>query len=132
MAEHPTGSLRSHDIVDEVAETQGLLDVVVVSPARPVFEGKASHVYVTGAASSLGIWPKHTDLVSALGTGPLRIFGSDGTVHRFAVSGGFLKVGGPKVTVLIDKPVSAAVSCKEPLRAQIWNSSSHFRLRSLR
>jgi len=102
-AEHPHDSLRSHDIVDEVNERQGVLEVVVVSPARPVYEGKASHLYVTGKDSSLGIWPKHADIVSALGTGPLRIFEADGTVHRFAISGGFLKVGGSKVTVLIDK-----------------------------
>lgn len=102
-AEHPHDSLRSHGVVDEVNERQGVLEVVVVSPARPVYEGKASHLYVTGKESSLGIWPKHTDIVSALGTGPLRIFEANGTVHRFAISGGFLKVGGAKVTVLIDK-----------------------------
>ena len=106
-AQHPEGSLRSHDIVDEAAETQGLLETVVVSPARPIFEGRASHLYITGEASSLGIWPKHADLVSALGTGPMRIFEKDGTVHRYAISGGFLKVGGKKVTVLIDKAVRA-------------------------
>ncbi|MHC4937587.1 MAG: ATP synthase F1 subunit epsilon [Planctomycetota bacterium] len=102
-AEHPSGSLRSHDIVDEVTTAQGYLEVVVVSPARPVYEGRAKHLYVTAKESSLGIWPKHTDLVAALGTGPLKVYGADGSVERFAVSGGFLKVGGPKVTVLIDK-----------------------------
>ncbi|MHC4848321.1 MAG: ATP synthase F1 subunit epsilon [Planctomycetota bacterium] len=106
-AEHPSGSLRSHDIVDEVAHAQGYLDVVVVSPARPVYEGRAKHLYVTAKESSLGIWPKHTDLVAALGTGPLRVYGADGSVERFAVSGGFIKVGGPKVTVLIDKAARA-------------------------
>jgi len=102
-ADHPSGSLRSHDIVDEVNSTQGYLDVVVVSPARPVYQGRAKHLYVTGRESSLGIWPRHTDLVAALGTGPLRIFAADGSVHRFAVSGGFLKIGGSRVTVLVDK-----------------------------
>ena len=102
-ADHPAGSLRSHDIVEEVNSSQHYLDVVVVSPARPIFEGRAKHLYVTARDSSLGIWPRHTDLVAALGTGPLRVFAADGTVARFAVSGGFLKVGGPRVTVLIDK-----------------------------
>ena len=102
-AEHPSGSLRSHDILDEVSEAQGYLDVVVVSPARPIFEGRAKHLYVTSLQSSLGLWPRHTDLVAALGTGPLRIYKADGSVERFAVSGGFLKVGGPRVTVLVDK-----------------------------
>ncbi|MEM8882987.1 MAG: ATP synthase F1 subunit epsilon [Planctomycetota bacterium] len=106
-AEHPTGSLRSHDIVDEVTQEQGILDVIVVSPARPVYEGRAKHIYITGKESSLGIWPKHTDIVAALGTGPLRIATIDGNVERFAVSGGFLKVGGSKVTILIDKAVRA-------------------------
>jgi F0F1-type ATP synthase epsilon subunit len=47
----------------------------------------------------------HADLVAALGAGPLRI-GTGGQVIRFAVKGGFLKVGNDKVTVLVDRAVT--------------------------
>ena len=68
-AEHPGGSLQAHDIVDEIASTQGFLEVVVVSPARPIFTGSAKHLSIMAANGSLGIWPRHTDLVAALGVG---------------------------------------------------------------
>jgi len=106
-AEHPAGSLQSHDIVDQVTREQGVLDVIVVSPARPVFEGRAKHLSVMARNGSIGIWPRHTDLVSALGIGGLTILGTDGSTKRFAISGGFLKVGGPRVTILIDEATTA-------------------------
>jgi len=106
-AEHPTGSLQSHDILEEVTTRQGVLQIVVVSPARPVFEGTAKHLSVMARNGSIGIWPRHTDLVSALGIGGLNITGTDGSTTRFAISGGFLKVGGSRVTILIDKAATA-------------------------
>ena len=106
-AEHPAGSLQSHDIVDEVTRKQGVLSVIVVSPARPVFEGDAKHLSVMARSGSLGIWPRHTDLVSALGIGGLTIEGTDGKTTKFAIAGGFLKVGGSRVTILIDKAATA-------------------------
>lgn len=86
----------------------GSLEVVVVSPARPTFEGQAKWVTVPAADGSLGILPGHADLVAALGSGLLRIGEEGGRVTRYAVRGGFLKVGGSKVTVLVDHAVAEA------------------------
>ena len=106
-AEHPAGSLQSHDIVGEAVSSQGILEVVVVSPARPIFNGRAKHLSIMAANGSLGIWPRHTDLVAALGVGPLVITLADGSHKKFAISGGFLKVGGTRVTVLIDRAATS-------------------------
>jgi F-type H+-transporting ATPase subunit epsilon len=100
------------------------LEVVVVSPARPIFEGDAQWVTAPawdrvggdrtlyGASQErltvgqLGIFPRHAPLVAALGSGLLRI-GLDGSkVARYAVSGGFLKVGDNRVTILVDRAVN--------------------------
>jgi F-type H+-transporting ATPase subunit epsilon len=89
----------------EGRSSSGALDVVVVSPARQLYEGEAQWVTVPGADGQLGIRPMHADLVAALGAGPLRI-GTGGQVIRFAVKGGFLKVGNDKVTVLVDRAVT--------------------------
>jgi F-type H+-transporting ATPase subunit epsilon len=102
------------------------LEVVVVSPARPIFEGEAQWVTAPawdrvggertlyGASQErltvgqLGILPRHAPLVAALGSGLLRI-GLDGSkVARYAVSGGFLKVGDNRVTILVDRAVTEA------------------------
>ena len=107
------------------AGSSGTLQVTVVSPARQLYEGEARFVTAPawdrldsgrslyGAApkdrltvGQLGIFPQHAPLVAALGSGMLRI-GLDGDrVARFAVSGGFLKVGDDRVTILVDRAVS--------------------------
>jgi F-type H+-transporting ATPase subunit epsilon len=106
QAEHPKGALRTGNIADELARPPGILDVVVVSPARPIFKGDAKWVTVAAWDGQLGIWPRHTAIVAALGSGLLRIGQEGGKVARFAVSGGFLKVGGSKVTILVDSAVA--------------------------
>ncbi|MGH9042992.1 MAG: ATP synthase F1 subunit epsilon [Acidimicrobiia bacterium] len=103
----------------------GNLEVVVVSPARPIYEGSAEWVTlpvwsrVGGeeglygsaepaelAVGQIGILPQHAPLVAALGSGILRIGREGGRVARFAVRGGFVRVGDDKVTVLVDSAVS--------------------------
>jgi len=105
--------------------SSGTLEVTVVSPARQLYEGQAR--FVTAPAwdrleggrslygpdqadrltvGQLGIFPRHAPLVAALGSGLLRIGLDGGQVARFAVSGGFLKVGDNRVTILVDRAVS--------------------------
>jgi F-type H+-transporting ATPase subunit epsilon len=84
-----------------------MLDIIVVSPARPIFDGEAQWVTVPALDGQLGIYPRHAPIVAALGSGLLRI-GQGGKVARFAVRGGFLKVGDNRVTVLVDSAVAEA------------------------
>ena len=105
--------------------SSGKLDVTVVSPARQLYEGEARFVTapawdriesgpsIYGGGSQdkvtvgqLGILPRHAPLVAALGSGILRIGLDGGQVNRYAVSGGFLKVGDDRVTILVDRAVS--------------------------
>ena len=123
----------------------GTLEVVVVSPARPIFEGAARsvtapawnrvgrlrrgyRVYGGGggateperlAVGQIGILPGHAPLVAALGSGPLRITDESGAVRRFAVRGGFLKVGDGKVTILVDQAVAEADVNASQARAEL-------------
>jgi F-type H+-transporting ATPase subunit epsilon len=86
----------------------GSLGVVVVSPARPIFDGEAEWVTVPALDGQLGIYPRHAPIVAALGSGLLRIGRGSGNVARFAVRGGFLKVSDNRVTVLVDSAVAEA------------------------
>jgi F-type H+-transporting ATPase subunit epsilon len=108
LQEHPKGAIRTGNIADELARPPGHLEVVVVSPSRPIFEGDAHWVTVPALDGQLGIWPRHAAIVAALGSGLLRIGQEGGKVARFAVRGGFLKVGGTKVTILVDSAVAEA------------------------
>ncbi len=105
---HPHGSLQSGNVADELAKAGASLRVVVVSPARPLSDGDATHLSVEALAGQMGIWPRHADLVAALGTGGLAIHRKGGAVDRLAISGGFLKVGGRNVTILVDRAVTPA------------------------
>jgi F-type H+-transporting ATPase subunit epsilon len=93
---------RSGNAADELASSTHI-ELVLVSPARPIFEGTAQWVTVPAWDGQLGIWPRHAPLVAALGSGLLRIGQEGGEVARFAVRGGFLKVSGNRVTVLVDQ-----------------------------
>ena len=108
MSEHPKSALRTGNIADELARPEGHLEVVVVSPAQPIFEGPANWVTAPALDGQLGIWPQHAPLVAALGSGLLRIGQEGGKVDRFAVRGGFLKVGANRVTILVDSAVAEA------------------------
>jgi F-type H+-transporting ATPase subunit epsilon len=109
MAEvkHPPGSLSSRSIADELALPPGILQVTVVSPQGPVYEDQARWVTVRAWNGQLGIWPRHAEMVAALGAGLLRIGQPDGSMRMFALWGGFLRVGDDKVTILVDRAVGA-------------------------
>ena len=91
-----------------------MLEVVVVSPAAPIYEGQADAIVVESVLGSMGIKPRHADIVAALGAGPLKL-GDD----TFAVCGGFLKVGGNRVTILVDQAVRADEIDAEAVRKEL-------------
>jgi len=75
------------------------LRLEVVSPEGRVFTDDVDMVVVPGIEGELGILPHHTPLVTALGTGELRIRQS-GTVQFMLISGGFVEVRPDKVVVM--------------------------------
>lgn len=95
-----------------------MLEIVVVSPARPIYEGEADSIIVESVEGSMGIKPRHADIVAALGAGPL-ILESKNDSARFAVCGGFLKVGKEKVTILVDQAVRADEIDAEAVRKEL-------------
>jgi F-type H+-transporting ATPase subunit epsilon len=118
-AKHPAGALRTTSVVDELALEHRAFELVVVSPQGPVYEGEGRFLVVETVEGSMGIWPKHTDIVAALGIGPMRIGLMDGGEHRFAVRGGFLKVTGRKIIVLVDQAERRREVDPTPVRKEL-------------
>jgi F-type H+-transporting ATPase subunit epsilon len=77
------------------------LQLEIVSPERRAFTGEVDEVIVPGIDGQLGILPHHTRLITALGTGELRIK-KDGTEQSLLISGGFVEVRPDKVIVMAD------------------------------
>jgi len=77
------------------------LQLEIVSPERRAFTDEVDMVIVPGIDGQLGILPHHTRLISALGTGELRVK-KGGTEQILFISGGFVEVRPDKVVVMAD------------------------------
>lgn len=78
------------------------MKLILVAPDKNLFEGEVDSVILPGIDGELGILPRHADMVTALGAGPLRFREhSDGKWHAdYLVEGGFARVDGEQVLVL--------------------------------
>ena len=77
------------------------LHLEIVSPERRAYTDEVDMVIVPGIDGQLGILPRHTQLLSALGTGELRIR-KGGTEESMLISGGFVEVRPDRVIVMAD------------------------------
>lgn len=77
------------------------LRLEIVTPERRAYEDDVDMVIVPGRTGQLGILPRHTPLISSLGTGELRIK-KGGTEESLLISGGFVEVRPDKVVVMAD------------------------------
>ncbi|WP_099222584.1 F0F1 ATP synthase subunit epsilon [Listeria costaricensis] len=77
------------------------LNVSIVTPDGPVFEGTATMVIARTKAGELGILPNHVPLVAPLKIDIVRIKQESGE-EWVAVNGGFMEVNGEEVNILAD------------------------------
>ena len=84
----------------------GALHVLVISPERTVFDGRADSVVAPAWNGQLGILRGHAPLMALLGSGELRV-SSGGSTEQFRVDGGFLQVVDDRVTVLSERAEAA-------------------------
>ena len=72
----------------------------VVTPEREVFEGEVARLSIRTTEGDIGILRGHTNLVSPIGVGPIKLVFEDGTERIGAVAGGFISVTEEKTTVV--------------------------------
>lgn len=86
-----------------------LIQVDVVSVEESIFSGAAEFVVLPGEAGELGVYPKHTPLITRIKPGPVRIKVPGQVKEEFIfVAGGVLEVQPDHVTVLADTAVRGA------------------------
>ena len=100
------------------------LQVRVVTPENPVYEGEADMVVVPAHDGEMGVLPRHARLLASLGIGTLRVHEGD-NVHRWFLEGGFVQVVENRVTVICEQAtdfehldVEAAEAQAEQARSQ--------------
>ncbi len=81
------------------------IHVDVVSAEESIFSGEATFVALPGEMGELGIYPRHTPLISRIKAGSVRIEMVDGSEEFVFVAGGILEVQPNCVTVLSDTAV---------------------------
>jgi F-type H+-transporting ATPase subunit epsilon len=83
-------------------DTPRKLKVVVISPTEVGFEGTGDSIVVPAHDGLMGILHGHASMMTLLGSGDVTV--KDGeTVHRIAVSGGFMQIVDNEVSVLAEQ-----------------------------
>lgn len=81
------------------------MHVDVVCAEESIYSGEAHFVALPGESGELGIYPRHTPLISKIKAGSVRIQKTDGTEEFVFVAGGILEVQPDRVTVLSDTAI---------------------------
>ncbi len=92
-----------------MAETAATIHVDVVSAEESIYSGEAKFVVLPGEAGELGIYPRHTPLITRIKPGAVRIQPADGGEEQLIfVAGGILEVQPKVITVLADTAIRGA------------------------
>jgi F-type H+-transporting ATPase subunit epsilon len=82
------------------------LHVDVVSAEESIYSGEATFVALPGEAGELGIYPRHTPLITRIRPGSVRIQPAGGGEEELVfVAGGILEIQPGVVTVLADTAI---------------------------
>ncbi|MBF0218546.1 MAG: F0F1 ATP synthase subunit epsilon [Gammaproteobacteria bacterium] len=102
----------------------------IVSAEGQIFSGTVEQLYAPGIMGELGIYPRHTQLLTHLKPGEVRVVVSDNHEEFFYVSGGILEVQPHVVTLLADtalraKDIDAAAAEEARRHAEEMMAGSH-------
>ena len=99
------------------------LEVSLVTPNGPAFEGDAELIIVPGQAGEIGVLARHAPLIATLNAGSTRIYTDwdADTVEEFATGPGFFQVLNDRAIALVDDAVQSsqvnAARAREQLEA---------------
>jgi F-type H+-transporting ATPase subunit epsilon len=100
-----------------------MLQCIVVTPERTVYDQPAEFVALTLFDGEIGIAPSHTPLIGRLGYGEMRIR-SEGRTEHYYVEGGFVEVLGDVVSILTPRAVPAGEIDEAVVREQLSAAQS--------
>jgi F-type H+-transporting ATPase subunit epsilon len=108
------------------------IHVDVVSAEEQIFSGEAEFVVLPGVVGELGIYPRHTPLLTQIKPGAVRIkLPGQADDELVFVQGGFLEVQPHLVTVLADTAIrakdldeAAALEAKRAAQEAMQNKTS--------
>ena len=82
------------------------IHVDVVSAEESIFSGEAEFVVLPGEAGELGVYPRHTPLITRIKPGAVRIVPAGGGEEQLIfVNGGIIEIQPNVITVLADTAI---------------------------
>ena len=79
----------------------------IVSAEKEIFSEDVAMVVATGTMGELGITPGHTQLLTGIKPGPVKVVKENGEEEVFFLSGGFIEVQPDTITLLSDVSIRA-------------------------
>lgn len=111
--------------------TQPTLRLDIVSAEKQIFSGEVEMVFVTGELGELGVAPGHSQLITPLRPGYVRVITTNKEEDVFYISGGILEVQPYITSVLADTALhakdideAAALAAKEAAEKALAGKSS--------
>lgn len=83
------------------------MHVNIVSAEEEIFSGTVEQVHAPAVMGEVGIYPRHTQLLTRLKPGEVRIIREGGEEEFYFVTGGILEVQPHVVTILADTALRA-------------------------
>jgi len=84
------------------------IQIDVVSAEESIFSGEAAFIVAPALMGEVGIYPRHTPMLTSIKPGALRIQLENGEEQLIFISGGILEVQPGLVTVLADTAIRGA------------------------
>lgn len=79
----------------------------ILTPEKKLYSGDVFGVQLPGVDGKFEVLDKHAPLVSALGSGTVKILKSKSSFENYTITGGFVEVINNKATVLVEGAVEA-------------------------
>lgn len=113
-----------------VEKKQATIKCDIVSSQREIFSGEIIRFFGPGSSGELGIYPRHTPLITMLKPGSVRVTVPNGEEFLFVVGGGILEVMPHMITVMADEVTraddldeAAAKRAKEEAERELQDST---------
>ncbi|MEY3058751.1 MAG: synthase subunit epsilon [Bacteroidota bacterium] len=82
------------------------MKIEILTPEKKLFSGDAYGIQLPGISGSFEVLEKHAPMVSALGTGAVKILlDKTGKSNSFTINSGFVEVLNNQVSVLVEGAV---------------------------
>jgi F-type H+-transporting ATPase subunit epsilon len=79
----------------------------ILTPEKKLYSGDVFGVQLPGVDGKFEVLDKHAPLVSALGSGIVKILKSKSSFENYSITGGFVEVINNRATVLVEGAVEA-------------------------